>query len=182
MVASGCTAEQIAAVVKASLAEVEQAKSDKRAKGAERQRRHRERNAASRAVTVTECDSVTEAPLSLPLSPQTPLTPTHTPVKKQPARKGHRLPDDWQPKPLPPELAKAVATWPPGAVERELARFRDWAAAATGPNATKSDWDAAWRNWLRKADDEGRHRRAANDSKSTATATERARAILNGRA
>ncbi len=30
----------------------------------------------------------------------------------------------------------------------ELARFRDWAAAKA---ATFVDWNAAWRNWLRKA-------------------------------
>ena len=56
---AGCTREQIVAAVKADMAEAEAAKDDKRAKDAERQRRHRARNAASRDVTVTNGDSVT---------------------------------------------------------------------------------------------------------------------------
>jgi len=56
-------------------------------------------------------------------------------------------------------IGEAVKSWPDGAVDRELGRFRDWAASATGPNAVKSDWQAAWRNWLRKAEDEGRYAR-----------------------
>jgi hypothetical protein len=47
-----------------------------------------------------------------------------------------------------------LAGWPAGLIERELARFRDHWRAAGGANARKHDWDAAWRNWLRKADDE----------------------------
>lgn len=80
MVAAGATAEVLAAAMKADLLEREGAMSAKRERDAERQRRHRERNAVSRDVTVTECDSVTEPSLSRPLpSPQTPqLTPTHT--------------------------------------------------------------------------------------------------------
>lgn len=156
MVASGCTPEQMAAVIKADLIERDAAVETKRAKDAERQRRHR----ASRDVTVTPCDnadSVTE-PLSRPPNEIKSNPPTHTREKQTPRARGHRLPVDWQPGPLPAELASAVSAWPSGALERELARFRDWAASATGPNATKSDWNAAWRNWLRKAEDEGRYR------------------------
>ena len=65
MIASGCTAAQLAAVVKASLAEQEARADEKRAKDAERQRRHR----VSRNVTVTtrdERDSAETPPLSPP--------------------------------------------------------------------------------------------------------------------
>ena len=79
--------------------------------------------------------------------------PLNPPTKSKSAR-GSRLPDDWFPQPLPANLAASVSAWPAGKQERELARFRDWAASATGPNAVKNDWDAAWRNWLRKADDD----------------------------
>lgn len=156
--------------------------------GAERQARYRARKKAeAEGCDVTSDvtrDAVTddEAPLSRPLSPQTPQTPTHTPVKQTPARKGHRMPDDWQPKPLPATITDFVRTWPPGALERELARFRDWAASANGPNALKKDWDAAWRNWLRKADDENRYGKPANDyrnSKPTGTANAAQRAIAS---
>lgn len=37
--------------------------------------------------------------------------------------------------------------------EREFKRFRDHWLAASGANARKHDWDAAWRNWCRKAAD-----------------------------
>ena len=158
-----------------------------RSKAAERQARYRQRVKEAEAEGGDVTDDVTRddndrdaRPLSRPLSPQTPQPPTHTPVNKKPARKGHRLPEDWGPKPLTPDLAEAVAGWPAGAIERELSRFRDWAASANGPNALKKDWDAAWRNWLRKAEDEGRYRKPTNDNKSTATAAERARAIING--
>lgn len=53
------------------------------------------------------------------------------------------LPADWQPRP------QDSATAEPGVnVARELANFRDHAAAK---GRTQVDWDAAWRMWLRKA-------------------------------
>lgn len=92
MVAAGASVEVLAAAIKADLLEREGAASMKREKDAERQRRHRERHAMSRDVTVTECDSVTDPSLSRPLSPQTPLTPTHTHPDITPARKGRDFP------------------------------------------------------------------------------------------
>jgi len=67
MVSSGCTAEQIAAVVKAHLVEAEMKADEKRQKDALRQRRHR----LSRDVTVTGCD--TPSPSLSPLD-----NPCHT--------------------------------------------------------------------------------------------------------
>lgn len=138
-----------------------------RSANAERQARHRQRvKEASTAESVTECvtNNVTDnatsnavVSLSLPPNEINSNPPTHTREKQTPARKGTRLPAEWEPKPLPADLAKATSHWPEKAIPRELSRFRDWAASATGPNAVKSDWDAAWRNWLRKAEDEGRY-------------------------
>jgi len=88
-------------------------------------------------------------------------SPPVSPPKSETA-KGHRLAPDWQPATLAGEVAAMVASWPAGAIERELSRFRDWAAAATGSVAVKRDWDAAWRNWLRKANDDGRIGRSGN--------------------
>ena len=156
MLSAGCTAEQIAAVVKADMLEREGQAVTKRTRDAERQRRHR--HAVSRDVTVTACDSVTNPSPPPPLSPQTPLTPPPPhPDKQTRARKGTRLQADWTPEPLSGDTGQAVQSWPVGAIERELSRFRDWAASATGKNAIKSDWQAAWRNWIRKAQDEGRY-------------------------
>ena len=86
MVASGCSAEQIAAVVKAAMASQERAQEAKRAKDAERQRRSRaNRHGESRGVTVTDRDSsgrdVTPPPPLPPLPSPGPLpTPLNPPT------------------------------------------------------------------------------------------------------
>lgn len=171
MLASGCTAEQFATIVKADIVEREAALSVKRGKDRDRQRECRARHAMSHDVTVTDCDerdtpALSPSPLSSPHTPQqTPRPHTH-PDNTTRARKAQRLPVDWEPKALPAELAKAVTVWPPGALERELARFRDWAASASGQVALKNDWDAAWRNWIRKAIDEGRNKANGNGSQA----------------
>jgi 5-methylcytosine-specific restriction endonuclease McrA len=118
--------------------------------------------------TNEESANVTGAPsLSLPPNENNSNPPTHThpnttPRERTPARKGTRLPADWQPEPMTGDTGAVVAVWPPGAIDRELARFRDWAASATGSNSIKSDWQAAWRNWVRRANDEGRYGRPSN--------------------
>lgn len=67
--------------------------------------------------------------------------------------RGTRLPVNWRPDP-------ALAAWTldqgiarPEAL-REFERFRDYWAAASGARAVKRDWDATWRNWIRKAADD----------------------------
>jgi hypothetical protein len=71
-------------------------------------------------------------------------SPSPSPGKpKRKASQASRLPDDWEP------TAKDNATAAPGVnIDRELATFRDW---ATGNGVTKADWNATWRNWLRRA-------------------------------
>lgn len=159
-----------------------------RSKAAIRQERYR-RNKASQNVTngitnvtqdnenVTSDAERNTGPLPLPPNDLISNPPTPAPEKTTPRARGkHRLPDDWTPKPLTGDTAMAVANWPNGAVERELARFRDWAAGG-GPNTRKEDWDATWRNWLRRAHDEGRYRNATqqrNGPASTIDAVQRA--------
>lgn len=86
MLASGCTAEQIARAVKASNAEAEERKARKRALDADRKRRQREREteAMSRSVTRTARDG---ADTSLTRVEDKPLTQKIEPqVKKESAR------------------------------------------------------------------------------------------------
>ena len=76
-----------------------------------------------------------------------------TPDPVQPkASKGTRLAKDWT-------LPEAWRTWAlearadrgvPG-IELEADKFRDHWHAATGSKATKADWLATWRNWIRNA-------------------------------
>jgi hypothetical protein len=63
------------------------------------------------------------------------------PSKKEsppPVRRGGRLPSDWMP--------KEHQEW-----KLELAKFRDYWAAQPGERGVKLDWDATWRNWIRRA-------------------------------
>lgn len=67
------------------------------------------------------------------------------------------LPADWQPALLTPGSVAfdIVSRWEPGRLERELSKFRDHWAAASGSAARKRDWDAAWRTWISKAEEFG---------------------------
>lgn len=78
-------------------------------------------------------------------------TETEQKTSSSDARKrATRLPDDWKPD---PDLVAAMRAEgvPDDLARRELPKFRDHWAAASGQNATKRDWRAAWRNWLRRA-------------------------------
>lgn len=65
------------------------------------------------------------------------------------AATAQRLPDDFE---LTGER-RGVAQSERVDCEREFARFTDHWRASSGANARKRDWDAAWRNWCRKAAD-----------------------------
>ena len=164
MMAAGVTGDALLQAI-AEMENAIRAEPKPRSSGAVRQQRYRENqlnkhNKTSQGVTSDDSDEtppLSPSPLS---SPHTPLlTPRpHTPPDNNTrARKGTRLPADWQPSELTGDTGDAVKIWPPGSLDRELARFRDWAASVTGKNAVKSDWQAAWRNWIRKVQDEGRY-------------------------
>jgi hypothetical protein len=69
---------------------------------------------------------------------------------------------------------------------RETAKFVDYWLAATGQNSIKSNWVAAWRNWMRKADEQLAARAsptgtavAVRDRGREATSTARARTAID---
>lgn len=86
--------------------------------------------------------------------PETPgaLVPVSGQKPAKSDRRGRRLPDGWAPARTPGNLGME-AGHDPAWLERELDRFRDHWAAQAGAKGRKADWDATWRNWLRKADD-----------------------------
>lgn len=155
MVAAGCTAEQIAAAVKADMAINEEKKASKRANNAERQRRHRERNAMSRVTGVSNGDKRDETPSSSPF-PLDPPSQTHPPIIPQsssPApgkNRATRLSVDWV-------LPAAWGQWAIGQghseakIRLEADKFRDFWIGKSGKDATKLDWEATWRNWMRNS-------------------------------
>jgi hypothetical protein len=68
---------------------------------------------------------------------------------KAPRRQGTRLPDDWRPS---QDLVAAVREERPDVdLRTETAKFRDHWHAKAGKDATKLDWDATYRNWIRNA-------------------------------
>ena len=95
-------------------------------------------------------------------------TPSNSPSEAKaslaPKGKATRLPVDWQAEPLSGETEAMVSAWPEGMLERELSKFRDYWAAASGRRAAKLDWNAAFRNWLRNANEWASRNGTANRS------------------
>lgn len=71
------------------------------------------------------------------------------------ARAKSDLPDDWQPDARTWALADELGFTAQEAWD-QLERMRDWAKNADGGKGRKSDWNAAFRNWLKRARDERR--------------------------
>lgn len=158
LVAAGASAEAMAAAVKAYHEHEEQKVEASRAKARDRKRASR---AASRNVTVTERDnegqSVTDcdpsppspSPSSSPLTLPLITTPSTSPTSgaRSSAKRGTRLPDDWEPSSEGWQFA--VSSIGSSRATQQLARFRDYWAAASGQRALHVDWNATWRNWVR---------------------------------
>ncbi|MFC0504252.1 hypothetical protein [Micromonospora costi] len=77
--------------------------------------------------------------------------PAATPASKAPRgpRRATRIPDDF-------EVTEGMAAWaaqqmPHVNVQTETDKFRDYWRAKAGKDATKTDWPATWRNWMRTA-------------------------------
>jgi hypothetical protein len=74
---------------------------------------------------------------------------TTTPEKILPRKRGQRLEPGWIPS---EETRILMAEQCPGIdLRAEHAKFTDYWTAKTGRDATKLDWDATWRNWIRNA-------------------------------
>ncbi|PIT68585.1 DUF1376 domain-containing protein [Bartonella tribocorum] len=68
-------------------------------------------------------------------------------AKRSQANRGCRLPDDFE-----PDYDFAIEEGlPPERVKVEIAKFRDYWTAKSGKDATKIDWQATWRNWVRNS-------------------------------
>lgn len=154
MLAAGMEPDAIVAAV--AEMESERPLQEGRSKAAIRQANYRERKAAQTVTnhnkTSQSITSVTTTPSLSPPNENNLTPPIPTPVYNTP--RARRLPADWVPAPLPRQLLDQVSAWRAGLLESELAKFRDWAASAPDKAGLKKDWDAAWRNWLRRKDEE----------------------------
>lgn len=61
--------------------------------------------------------------------------------------RGSRLPDDW----MPDEVFARSEGMAASEIDREAAMFRDFWRGQPGQRGVKLDWQATWRNWVRKA-------------------------------
>lgn len=90
---------------------------------------------------------------------QCPPAPTPAPTPTRPkqeqlldapsAKRGCRLPTDWRPS--ADDIAFVTSKHPGVNWIAEAEKFRDYWHAQTGAKATKADWPATWRNWIRNA-------------------------------
>ena len=68
------------------------------------------------------------------------------------AKRGSRLPPDWTP---PTELVEQMRSECPGVdLRAEHVVFVDYWIAQPGQKGVKTDWDATWRNWMRRKRDD----------------------------
>ena len=98
--------------------------------------------------SVEGCPTPTPSPTPSPHS----LLPA--PAAQEPAKarkRATRIPDDYMPSPHVIEDMRAEC--PKVDLEAEHRKFVDYWRAKAGKDATKLDWDATWRNWIRRAKD-----------------------------
>lgn len=84
-------------------------------------------------------------------SGQLALVTDHTaPAKAGASQHGTRLPDNWVPARSDTNLATEERHSPEWLTD-QLDRFRDYWAGVAGQRGRKVDWDATWRNWIRRS-------------------------------
>ena len=83
-------------------------------------------------------------------------------AKASPKKRGTRLADDWF-------LPKTWGEWAVSegyqidAIRTEADNFKDYWRARAGPTATKLDWEATWRIWMRKTPKTSHPRKNSNE-------------------
>ncbi|MBB5663240.1 hypothetical protein GGE68_001416 [Rhizobium leguminosarum] len=144
MVAAGVDAKTILATVRAY--EDQHQDSIERRRANDRDRQNRRRHVMSRDVTVTERDTPTPDKEKSPKPPKE-INPTPTSLRSE-TKRGTRLPADWA-------LPAGWGRWAVGegfeekSIRIEADKFRDFWCSKAGKDATKLDWEATWRNWMR---------------------------------
>jgi len=72
------------------------------------------------------------------------------PARPKATRTGTRIPDGWEPERSDANLhveSGFNAQW----LTEQLDAFRDYWAGCAGAKGRKADWDATWRNWIRRS-------------------------------
>ena len=141
MIDAGCSTDQIKLVCDAHAKREDERRLEQR----DRWREVKQKQRLSKVSTKTRVDIVDPSPpdgfppgIYNPIDTPPSLTPT--PVKR--AQRAARLSEDWKPSEFEAETV-------------ELEKFRDWARSAPGQKGVKADWDATWRNWMRRVREQG---------------------------
>lgn len=156
---------------------MEVAESLAEARAAERlleKRREKDRERKRNPRNSTESTDGAETAERVSLDKEKPPTPPkeinpfpHT--RDTRAKAKHPLPANWQPIALKADgqAGRIIETWQAGRIERELSKFKD---NALQNRRLCADWDAAWRNWIKQADeyDDRQGRKSVQCGKTTA--------------
>jgi hypothetical protein len=91
----------------------------------------------------------------MPSSPEdktdSPSGPRSAAPSREPQRRGTRLPANWTlPQPWGEWARAEFPSLPADKIRREADAFRDYWVAKPGSAGVKLDWEATWRNWIRK--------------------------------
>ncbi|MBS1060750.1 hypothetical protein [Gluconobacter sp. Dm-44] len=97
----------------------------------------------------TEAEADTERKNSLRELESAPADAPPAPApKSEKSKRASRLPAGWQPSLEMAEFARSNGVDP----ERTAAVFRDYWLGVPDPKGRKTDWNATWRNWVRRED------------------------------
>lgn len=102
-------------------------------------------------LTDTPAESAPHPRKSRTQTPNEPPGTTNTSSAR--GARATRLAEDWEPGRLSGRAQAMVAAWPPGMIEREMAKFRNHWLAKGGREACKTDWQRTWVNWLISSDE-----------------------------
>ena len=122
----------------------------------------------------TPCDTPSDGasrsgPLTHALANANANANANAPARERTTTRAHQLPDDWQPK---PETVAAMSAAMPGVDFRlEHAKFRDHYKSS---GKAMKDWDATWRNWMRRVKEFAPTSRASTRQQETDSLFEQA--------
>jgi len=103
------------------------------------------------ARTASEVQEKFALPVPVPVVPNGTTKDSLRSSSAATAKRGQRLPNDWEPE---PNLVEQIKNEVPNVdICAQHRRFVDYWIAQPGQKGVKLDWSATWRNWMRKADE-----------------------------
>jgi hypothetical protein len=129
-------------------------KARNRAKPASKTAKNSQQNRSP--VPVPE-ESLRDSPSSVPpsdepgaLVPLDQTAPAKADARPKTTSTGTRLPEGWEPERSDANL-HVESGHDPRWLSEQLASFRDYWAGCAGAKGRKADWEATWRNWIRRS-------------------------------